>query len=260
MAKKRNRRTTVERPRKRRRRRHSRIFNFKSLLIIFIVVFLAVWNYSVRTFPMFNIKTIEVKNNEVAIKNDIITRSGIFVGDNIMSFSKRKASNAIEEIPVVKKASIHRKYPATVVINITEEESFFILGIEDNYYEVERNGKIISQDKSLTRFDVPLVDGIPIENVKVKDNVFKMKEPKMETVRNVLEFLKEEDLLDDLSQYHVSKEGKNYLYFENGSMIKFVKYEGFNEHKDFVKYFLKDMNKKQKVELVEGVDPIYSKM
>ena len=254
-----NRRTTVQRPRKRRRKRHSRIFNMKSLLIIFIVVGLVAWNYSVRTFPIFNIKTIEVENNEVATKNDIIARSGIFVGDNIMSFSKRKASKAIEEIEVVKNARIHRRYPSKVVIHIDEEESFFIISQDDAYYEVERSGRVISKSDSVNRFDVPLLTGVEIEKLKAKDNVFEKNMPKMETVRNVFEYLKKEDLLDMLSQYHVTKEGKNYLYFENGSVIRFTKYEAFNEHRDFVKYFLREMNKKQKIELVEGIDPTYSK-
>ena len=230
------------------------------MLIILTVAVLIGWSYCSRNLEAFNIKEIEVRDNVVSNKNDIIAKSGIFTGDNIMSFSKRKAKKGIKEIPIIKDVRISRRYPSKVVIDVEEEESYFIMEMDGAYYEIEKNGKVIAKDSSITRFDEPLITGIEIEKLKVKDNVFEKSESRLETVKNVLDYLDEEKIIDRLSEYYISKDGKSSLYFENGSVVSFRKYEAFSEHKDFVVYFIKEINKKQKLELVEGVDPTYSKL
>ena len=117
------------RPRKRRRKRRSRFFNSKSMLIILILIIIVTGVIFVTTSDLFNIESVEVENVQVANENEIVARSGIIEGENIYSFSASKAEDAIEEITVIKKAKIHRRYPSTIVIEIEERSPFFIVDV-----------------------------------------------------------------------------------------------------------------------------------
>ena len=108
------------RPRKKRRKKRRRFFNPKSLLIIFIFIIIIVGALFVTSSDIFNIENVEVENNQISNKQEIIARSGIIEGENIYSFSVGKAEDEIERITIVKKAKIHRKFPSTVVIEIEE--------------------------------------------------------------------------------------------------------------------------------------------
>ena len=248
------------RPRKKRRKRRSRFFNSKSLLIIFVLLIVVIGAIFVTTSDLFNIESIEVENNQIATKEEIIARSGILEGENIYSFSASKAEEAIEQIIVVKKANIHRKYPNTIVIDIEEKSPFFILQQSKTYYDVDEDGKVISSSNTLVRYDVPIVTGIEVKDIEEGTNLFEMDDMKIQTLKQVFEFLKENELLKNVSQFYVNKDGEYNLYFANGSVIQFASYTAFSYHEDFIKYFIQNMDMKQKVELIEGVNPIYSKI
>ena len=248
------------RPRKKRRKRRSRFFNSKSLLIIFVLLIVVIGAIFVTTSDLFNIESIEVENNQIATKEEIIARSGILEGENIYSFSASKAEEAIEQIIVVKKANIHRKYPNTIVIDIEEKSPFFILQQSKTYYDVDEDGKVISSSNTLVRYDVPIVTGIEVKDIEEGTNLFEMDDMKIQTLKQVFEFLKENELLKNVSQFYVNKDGEYNLYFTNGSVIQFASYTAFSYHEDFIKYFIQNMDMKQKVELIEGVNPIYSKI
>ena len=70
----------------------------------------------------------------------------------------------------------------------------------------------------------------------------------------------ENEMLKKVSQFYVDGSGKYNLYFENGSVLQFANFSAFSYHKSFVLYFIKNMDMKQKVELIQGVNPIYSKI
>ncbi|WP_290776359.1 FtsQ-type POTRA domain-containing protein [Anaerofustis sp.] len=248
------------RPRKRRRKRRSRFFNSKSMLIILILIIIVTGVIFVTTSDLFNIESVEVENVQVANENEIVARSGIIEGENIYSFSASKAEDAIEEITVIKKAKIHRRYPSTIVIEIEERSPFFIVQDGKEFFEVDEEGKVLSSSDTLVRYDVPLVTGIKVKDIKKGVELFKLEDIKLDTLNQVFAFLKEKELLKSVSQFYVSKDGKYNLYFSNGSVIQFANFAAFSYHEDFVVYFIKNMDMKQRVELIEGVNPIYSKI
>lgn len=248
------------RPRKRKRKRRSRFFNSKSLLIIFVLLIIVTGVIFVTTSDLFNIASIEVLNNQISNKEEIIARSGILEGENIYSFSASKAEKAIEDINVIKSANIHRKFPNTIVIDIEERSPFFILQQSGLYYDVDEDGNVLSSSKTLTRYDVPIVTGISIKDIEEGMNVYIDDDIKIQTLKQVFEFLNEKELKTKVSQFYIDKDGGYNIYFANGSVIQFSSLTAFSYHENFVVYFIKNMDRKQKVELIEGVNPIYSQI
>lgn len=248
------------RPRKKRRKKRRRFFNPKSLLIIFIFIIIIVGALFVTSSDIFNIENVEVENNQISNKQEIIARSGIIEGENIYSFSAGKAEDEIERITIVKKAKIHRKFPSTVVIEIEERSPYFILQEEKTFYDVDDEGKVISSSDTLTRYDVPIVTGIKVKDLEEGKKLFDLNDVQVQTLKQVFEFLKENEMLKKVSQFYVDGSGKYNLYFENGSVLQFSNFSAFSYHKSFVLYFIKNMDMKQKVELIQGVNPIYSKI
>jgi len=248
------------RPRKKRRRRRSRFFNPKSLLIIFVLIIIIVGALFITTSDLFDIENIEVQDNQIATKEEIIARSGIIEGENIYSFSAGRAESEIEKINIVKKANVKRKYPSTIIIEIEERSPYFILQDGQVFYDVDSAGKVISEANTLTRYDVPIVTGIKVKDIEEGKKLFEIDSIKIQTLKQVFEFLSEKEVLSKVSQFYVDADGKYNLYFENGSVLKFANFTAFSYHKNFVLYFIKNMDMKQKVELIDGVNPIYSKI
>ena len=60
------------RPRKKRRKKRRRFFNPKSLLIIFIFIIIIVGALFVTSSDIFNIENVEVENNQISNKQEII--------------------------------------------------------------------------------------------------------------------------------------------------------------------------------------------
>lgn len=209
----------------------------------------------------FNIEDISVTGNTMVSSQEIVARSGIKKSKNIFSFNASKSQKNIEEIAMVKKAHIIRRYPSSVEIKIEERTAWYVLDSEKTYFDIDKDGKVLSKSSSLMRYDCPYVNGINVKNkVKVGENLYDRDNAKLRTIKEVFDMLNENDLKAEVSQLHVSKKGRYYIYLKKGNIIEFHNYSGFKAHSSFIKYFISNEDRKVKVELIDGINPIYSKI
>jgi cell division septal protein FtsQ len=94
------------------------------VLIVLLVVGAAVGGYYAATWPGFFPKRISVSGNRAVASSEILARAGIVRTQNVWLQSASKAERRIEAIPDVKTASVHRKLPADVAIDVTERKAY----------------------------------------------------------------------------------------------------------------------------------------
>jgi len=94
------------------------------VLIVLLVLAGGVGGYYAATWSGFYPKRISVTGNRAVASSEILARAAIVRTQNLWLQSASKAERRIETIPDVKTASVHRKLPADVAIDVTERKAF----------------------------------------------------------------------------------------------------------------------------------------
>lgn len=126
---------------KRRKKRKKKIkFLLKTFLLLGIIIGGTTFAF---ISPIFNLKDIQVFNNQQINVETIISLSELKTEENIFRFSKSKTAKKIEENPYIKSAKIHRKFPSTVKINIEEREHYYSADFLGKYAYLDKQGYIL---------------------------------------------------------------------------------------------------------------------
>ena len=90
---------------------HFFIFLLMIIISVFVSLSLTIW---------FNVTSFMVTGNSVYAENDVISVTGIKMGDNLWRLPIDSAEQNIEQLlPYVSNAEVKRKLPGTVVVKIT---------------------------------------------------------------------------------------------------------------------------------------------
>ena len=147
----------------------------KILLFLFIIICIL----SILLFaPFMKIKKINCVGNTVNNSNDIISVSGISIGDNLIRINKIKAKKDItEKFPYIKNIDIKRKLFSTVNITVTEENISSYFNVKNEYYYINSTGKVIDKSDSPPTYPVPVLSGVKPVKYEINSVVeFKNKE------------------------------------------------------------------------------------
>jgi cell division protein FtsQ len=84
---------------------------------------------------------------------------GVSKGDPILGFSLEETKARIETIPWVGHATVERRLPGTVIVNLQERRPFAIWQSQKKYVLVDRTGQVVT-DQDVAQFpDLPLIVG-----------------------------------------------------------------------------------------------------
>ncbi|MEG1705471.1 MAG: FtsQ-type POTRA domain-containing protein [Clostridia bacterium] len=137
------------------------------VIVICILLFLIGCVYYLLKSPKFNISSISVKGNLKIIQEEIIKKSGINIGDNIVKSSFKINKNAIIDTPYIECVKTKINFPSSFVIEIKERKSiYFAYDKEKNlYYKLDSYGVILEVcDRIELKVDELLVYGIVFED------------------------------------------------------------------------------------------------
>lgn len=129
----------------RRRKKEKRIR--KAVFLMLVLVITAV--ILCLKLPYFNIAAVEVSNNKLIPKNDILKYANTHLGENIFCLNKREIENKLLANPYISKVDIRRQFPSTIYLEvgervpglfITEDKNFIVL--DEEGYVLDRVNKI----------------------------------------------------------------------------------------------------------------------
>lgn len=177
------------------------------LAIIAIIIFLA--------SDFFNVKEIDVENNDVVSKEEIISLSQISNTKNIFGINKIVIKNNIKQNSYIEDVIITRKLPNKLVFNIEERKVKYMIQLGEAYIYVNNQGYII--DISNEKKDKPILLGIKtdVSQFKKGNRLISEDLKKLDIVNRIYEVSNNNDIIALISKIDIS-DSKNYtLYLES---------------------------------------------
>lgn len=122
-------------------------FNRDKLLVQLLTVLAVVLALVMGLSVFFKVKVVTVSGADVYSAWTIREASGISEGDNLLTFSRARASGQIlAKLPYVKRARIGIKLPDTVNIEIEEENVVYSIQADDGvWWLITSGGKVVEQ-------------------------------------------------------------------------------------------------------------------
>lgn len=219
-------RKKIIREEKKRKKRIKRIkFFFKTMLLLGITI-------GGITFamisPIFNIKDIQVLNNEQVSSEAVISLSELKKEENIFSFSKSKVIKKIKENAYIENIKVYRKVPNVVQIQVEERVHNYSVDFLGKYAYINSQGYIleIAEDSK----QKIILHGIKTseEQVVEKNRLNNEDLEKLEDVIKIMNAAKEYNLdskittidIEDKNQYsiYLKEEGKR-AYLGNNTNL-----------------------------------------
>ncbi|MBR3003239.1 MAG: FtsQ-type POTRA domain-containing protein [Clostridia bacterium] len=190
-----------------RKKRIKRIIKWTSIIII-----IAGGLAFALTSPLFNVKEIEVENNNVLTKEKIVSLSRLNKEENIFRFLKSDIEKYIKEEPYIENVKIKRELPSTVKIEVQERNRDFALRILNSYAYINNQGYIleITEDS----LGLPIIDGVetPEEDIQPGKRLNNNDLKKLEVAIQIMKIAKENEIDSKISGIDISDKNEYILY------------------------------------------------
>jgi cell division protein FtsQ len=118
----------------------------------------------VTTTPRFAVKEINVSGNARRTADDIAAEAGIAKGGNVFALDLERARSRLLADPWIHDASIVRRLPGTVSVQVTERDAAAIVALGDSYL-ASRDGEIFKRLETGDPTDLPAVTGLTSEAI-----------------------------------------------------------------------------------------------
>ena len=130
-------------PKKRKTRRRRRRGGLGRLLRPLSVLLTAVAVVAALTM-FFKVSTVEVTGSSRYRDGEVAAASGVELGDNLVLLDKyRIAQRIYTELPYVTEARINRKFPSTLVLEVTETTAVASIQGAGGYWLLSAKGKLV---------------------------------------------------------------------------------------------------------------------
>ena len=155
----------------------------------------------------FRVGDIQVIGNVRYTAQEIIDVTGVENGDNLFTIDRAKLAREIQNrLPYVKTVSIRRALPDGLVITVTEGQAVAAIGQEGRWWLLDSAGKLL--EVTSTPGGHATITGISPLAPAVGTNLATAEEqrPRLALLRELLEGLESNGLLDKLDSVDLSEE------------------------------------------------------
>lgn len=112
---------------------------------IAVVVLALLWAVVYFT-PLFAVKNVEVEGNRHLSQDEVVTAAGVAEDTPLAQVSMRGTGANVVSLPWVKSATVSRKWPSTVVIEVEENTAVAYVNGSGGAHLIDPEGKEFAQD------------------------------------------------------------------------------------------------------------------
>lgn len=190
--------------RKRRRKivdKHKKTaFLFKVLLIVFVIA-----TFFVATTVFFKINDITVVGESRYTDEQIISSTGIEIGDNLMFIEKISiAKNMFNELLYLDEVKINRLFPDVLEITVKDSVAAFTFSEDGQNILLDTNGKYLENIEDSTGY-IQIIGLEPLL-LHIGDNIFETYVPSSQLLEQIITSLKSHNLLSDIKVIDIAKD------------------------------------------------------
>ncbi|HIV62065.1 MAG TPA: FtsQ-type POTRA domain-containing protein [Candidatus Butyricicoccus avistercoris] len=166
------------------------------LIMTFIAAFLAVTIF-------FKIDSIEITATEHYTEDELISASGIEIGDNLFTFRTSKVEKELlEKYPYLASVSVTRSLPSTLVIKAVDSVPAAAVNLASGgYCLIDENGKLLEQASTVPE-GIPTVTGVTVSDMA--EGKYLTDNSKSEILVDITKVLKEKNIISNVNFINVS--------------------------------------------------------
>ncbi len=112
--------------------------------------------------PVFDVAQIQVNGIEKTTYEAIVQASGVVKGASIFRVNCGKSEKQLTSMAFVDAVQVKKKYPSTVVIDITESKEVAYIYFIGNYVGIDENGKILEIKQADSGIELPVIVGTKV--------------------------------------------------------------------------------------------------
>ena len=200
--------------REKRKKKIKKSVGFTSLAIILVASTIAV-----MLSPIFNIQTITVEGNSQISTAEIISLSGITVGENIFKVGKGQTQSNIKQNAYIDKVTIHRNLPAEIQIIVTERVATFMIEKDNQYLYMSNQGYLL--ELSPEKLELPILQGLEtsVDDLVVGNRLCQNDLEKLEIVLRMVNLAKENNIANVITRIGIEDEEDYKLVMETEQKI-----------------------------------------
>jgi cell division protein FtsQ len=137
------------------------------ILVTIAAALVCVWGMLryTRTSPRFAVRNIQVQGSSHRSPDDIARLGGIVKGENVFTMDLEAAKVGILADPWIEQASVHRKLPATIQVEVVEREAAALVAVGPDLYLSTRQGELFKKPEPGDPFDLPVITGTKSEDI-----------------------------------------------------------------------------------------------
>ena len=109
---------------------------------------------------MFNVKTVEIKGNNLLAESDVVELSKINIGENIFKLNCEEVESNVKENQYVLNVGIKRSLPNKIVISVNEREAKYYEYVDRIFSIIDENGIVLEQRQSIDGMNLVRVEGV----------------------------------------------------------------------------------------------------
>lgn len=154
--------------RRRKKRIHKgKFIRFIILLLLFVGGVISLFLYA----PFFNVSEVLVTGNSVVASEDVVKSSGIVLGTNIFKVGKNDVVANVKKISRIDDVVVKKKLPKKVNIEVKETYERMIIPYMSGYLLVNEEGKVIEMKDDVSKYTLPMIEGIKVKDAKVCEKI-----------------------------------------------------------------------------------------
>ena len=138
----------------------------------------------VMSSSRFGVKDIDVNGTRHLTNDDVAREAGILLGANVFSVDLDTARQKLLADPWISDATLGRRLPGTILIQVTEREAGALVALGDTYV-ASRTGELFKKLDPRDPIDLPIITGMK------PDSVAEDREGAARTIRRAIDLANE---------------------------------------------------------------------
>lgn len=195
-----------------RNKRNKKVKNIlKIMLLLGVIIGGIIFS---MTSPIFNIKEIQVTNNNITPSDTIISLSELKLDENIFKFNKYNVKNKIKENAYIENVKIHRKIPNVVQIEVTQRQPKYSIDFMGKYAYINSQGYIL--EVADTNNGLPIIQGISTNEEEIVPNS-RLNEDDLTSLENIIKIMdiaKENNLDTKVTSIDITNKNQYSIYIQ----------------------------------------------
>lgn len=205
--------------------------SFFGILIIFLISVLF-YLFSGR----YSVNKITILGQTNLTKDKILELAKIDMNKNIYIMNTKNIEKNLTANNYIQSATVRRKFPQEITISIVERIPVASIPITSGYVIIDENAtaiSIVQDEKSVKK---PIISGISISNIKLKDIIPVKDKEALENILKIIHLISSLDLLDNISYIDLKNYDDISMTTNTGILVRFG-------NTDDMQYKVKVLNK-----------------